>query len=38
MPIFNHEQTFFAAGLSSNASPEQMAYWGPLGEEYRFWG
>lgn len=37
-PLFNHQQSFFAANLTSHASDEQMKYWGPLGEEFRFWG
>jgi acyl-CoA oxidase len=38
LPIFNHQQSFFAANLTSHASEEQMKHWGPLGTSFRFWG
>ncbi|KAI9028059.1 acyl-CoA dehydrogenase/oxidase [Hyaloraphidium curvatum] len=37
-PLFNHQQSFQAANLTSHASDEQLAHWGPLGESFRFWG
>ena len=38
MPIFNHLQTFLAAGFSSNASEEQMQQWGEKIKTFQMWG